>query len=316
MELTELRKIFYVKSGNKFDANKMDFVENGDINFISRNSKNNGCAGTVKPYGGIEPFKEGLITVSLGGSFLLSSFVQPKKFYTAQNVAVLKPHKEMKLSEKLFYCKCISMNRFKYSAFGREANKTLRFLKVPETVPSWVKEYTIKDENELIKPFKEQVISLESVKMGVFTYSELFDVKKGKRIVASKTQKGVCPFVSATTENNGISVMLNIETIFQGNTITVSYDGSIGEAFYQPKAYWAVDSINVLVPKFNLNPFIAMFLITIIRKEKYRFNYGRKWHKERMEKSTIKLPITEDKKPDWDFIEKFIKSLNYSGSII
>ena len=32
----------------------------------------------------IEPYDEGLITVSLGGSFLLSSFVQPKKFYTAQ----------------------------------------------------------------------------------------------------------------------------------------------------------------------------------------------------------------------------------------
>jgi hypothetical protein len=294
----------------------MDFVENGDINFISRDSKNNGCVGTVKQYGEIEPFKEGLITVSLGGSFLLSSFVQPKKFYTAQNVAVLTSRREMKLSKKIFYCKCISMNRFKYSAFGREANKTLKFLQVPETVPSWLEEYAIKAETELIKPFKKQVISLESVKIGVFTYSELFDVEKGKRIVVSKTlQKGDCPYVSAADKNNGISNYLDLEPNHKGNTITVCYTGSIGETFYQPNDYWASDNVNVLYPKFSLNPFIAMFLITLIRKEKYRFSYGRTWHKGRMEKSTIKLPITEDKKPDWDFIEKFIKSLNYSGTI-
>ena len=257
-----------------------------------------------------------MITISLGGSFLLSSFVQPKKFYTAQNIAVLKPRRAMKLSEKLFYCKCISMNRFKYSAFGREANKTLKFLKVPETPPKWVKEYIIKDETELTKPFEENVISLGSVKMGFFNYSKLFDVQKGKRIVVSKTQKGDCPFVSAMAKNNGMHAMLDLEPIFQGNTITVSYDGTnVGEAFYQPKEYWAADSVNVLVPKFNLNPYIAMFLITVMRKEKYRFNYGRKWHKERMKKSIIKLPITEDKKPNWGFIEKFIKSLKYSRSI-
>ena len=142
MNLTELNKIFDVKYGKKFDANKMEFSERGDINFISRDSKNNGCVGTVVSYKEIKPFDEGLITVSLGGSFLLSSFVQPKKFYTAQNVAVLIPKKPMDLNMKIFYCKCISMNRSKYSAFGREANKTLKYLEIPDTVPEWVKKST------------------------------------------------------------------------------------------------------------------------------------------------------------------------------
>lgn len=317
MKLTELNKIFDVKLGNKFDANKMDFVENGDINFISRDSKNNGCVGVVRKYNNIEPFDEGLITVSLGGSFLLSSFVQPKKFYTAQNVAVLTPRRQMTLGEKIFYCKCISVNRFKYSAFGREANKTLKVLMVPEEVPSWLEGYAEKALTELKKPFAEKPVSLDHVKIGSFVYSELFSVEKGKRLVVSKnSKKGNCPFVSATTKNNGISAMLDIHPIFQGNTITVNYDGvGVGEAFYQPNPYWALDSVNVLVPKFNLNPFIAMFLITLIRKEKFRFNYGRKWHKERMEKSVMNLPITEQKKPDWVFIEEYIKSLNYSRTL-
>jgi hypothetical protein len=316
MQLTVLNEIFDVKLGNKFDANKMQFVEDGEINFISRDSKNNGCVGTVRKYGETEPFKEGLITVSLGGWFLLSSFVQPKKFYTAQNVAVLTPRREMKITEKIFYCKCISMNRFKYSVVGREANRTLGILRVPKNLPTWLEEYENEAELELKEPCNKQSISLDSAKWGTFVYYELFDVEKGKRLVVSKHhKKGTCPFVSASDKNNGISDMLDIKPTHQGNTITISYDGSIGEAFYQPQPYWALDSVNVLYPKFSLNPFIAMFLITLMRKERFRFNYGRKWNKERMEKSIIKLPVDENMKPDWDFIEKFIKSLNYSRGI-
>lgn len=314
MQLVELKEIFDVRLGNKFNANKMKFVENGEINFISRNSKNNGCVGTVRKYNKIEPFTEGLITVSLGGWYLLSSFVQPRKFYTAQNVAVLTPLRDMTLSEKLFFCKCISMNRFKYSVVGREANKTLKILQVPASPPSWLAKYEDQVEFGLSKPVNKRSISLESVKWGTFVYSELFDIEKGKRLVVSKkSKKGNCPFVSASDKNNGISKMLDINPNQKGNTITVNYDGSIGEAFYQQKPYWALDSVNVLYPKFNLNPFIAMFLITLIRKEKFRFNYGRKWTKEIMEKSTIRLPIDEYAKPDWKLMQDYIQSLPYSS---
>ena len=223
----------------------------------------------------------------------------------------------MKLSEKLFYCKCISMNRSKYSAFGREAKRTLDVLRVPQNLPSWLKEYENEAEPELKKPCSAEFVSLDATKWRSFAYSELFVIRKGRRLVVSKTpKKGTCPFVSATNKNNGISHMLDLEPIHQGHTITVVYDGnSLAEAFYQSQPYWGVDSVNVLYPKFDLNPFIAMFLITLMRKEKFRFNYGRKWHKKRMEKSVIKLPVNENMKPDWNLMEKFVKSLNYSSGI-
>jgi hypothetical protein len=46
----------------------------------------------------------------------------------------------MSLSTKLFYCLCIEANRFRYSTFGREANRTLKNLLVPsaKSVPPWV----------------------------------------------------------------------------------------------------------------------------------------------------------------------------------
>jgi hypothetical protein len=53
-------------------------------------------------------------------------------------------------------------------------------------------------------------------------------------------------------------------------------------------------SVNILIPKFNLTPFIAMFLNTAIKKEQFRFNYGRKWGKEKMLNHKIKLPIDKE----------------------
>jgi hypothetical protein len=64
-----------------------------------------------------------------------------------------------------------------------------------------------------------------------------------------------------------------------------------------------------------LNPYIAMFLIPLIKKEKIKFHYGRKWRIERMAKSSIKLPINENNKPDWEFMESYIKGLSYSKEL-
>jgi hypothetical protein len=90
----------------------------------------------------------------------------------------------------------------------------------------------------------------------------------------------------------------------------------VAEAFYQPVPYWATDDVNVLYPKgFKLTAATALFICTIIRMEKYRFNYGRKWHLERMRESVIKLPVTKTGDPDWEFMENYIKSLPYSSQI-
>ncbi len=72
----------------------------------------------------------------------------------------------------------------------------------------------------------------------------------------------------------------------------MSYNGSIGNAFYHEDEFWASDDINVLYLKSPLNKYIACFLITLIEKEKYRFSYGNKWDSITMKSSKMKLPIT------------------------
>ncbi len=91
--------------------------------------------------------------------------------------------------------------------------------------------------------------------------------------------------------------------------------GNAGEAFYQEKPFKVTNMITILKPKFNINTYIGLFLVTLIRKEKYRYSYGRKSGIERMKESKIKLPVDSKGNPDWKFMENYIKSLPYSASL-
>ena len=142
-----------------------------------------------------------------------------------------------------------------------------------------------------------------------FALDKLFELKKGKRITKIASKPGSTPFVSSIDGNNGISRYISEHPIHDGNTISVNYDGSVAEAYYQPDPYWALDSVNVLYPKFEMTPSIGLFFAAVIRNEKYRFNYGRKWHLERMKGSRIKLPTTSKGEVDFEWIEKFMNDI-------
>lgn len=318
MNTCELQEIFEVSYGTKLDYNKMNAVDSHDddtVNFVSRTSKNGGVSAIVKIKSSIEPLEAGNITVTLGGTYLLASFLQLKPFYTAQNVAVLKPKTEMTTQEKIYYCLCITKNRYRYSAFGREANRTLKNIHIPSAIPDWVNGKEIKL-NISSSPNKGSLEKFNLMDWKYFLLGDLFEIKKGKRLTKANMTEGDTPFVGAINNNNGVSTYIGQEPIFDAGTLTVNYDGNgVAEAYYQQKPYWALDSVNVLYPNFKINSYIAMFLITVIRKEKFRFSYGRKWHMQRMKESVVKLPSDVSGNPDWSYMESYIKGLQYGDKI-
>ncbi|MBU5384723.1 restriction endonuclease subunit S [Citrobacter cronae] len=318
--MKKLKDIFSIQYGNKLDYNKMVPSPVG-VNFVSRTSKENGVAGKVLLIEGIRPYDKGLITVALGGS-VLSSFVQIDEFYTGQNVAVLMPHKEMHLSQKLYYSLLISSNAFRYSACGREANKTLKDLLLPEVceLPVWVS--TVFDsfsfEHAVDAVSKTGITpSLKERQWEKFTYENIFTIERGQSLYKKDLRKGPYPYISATSVNNGISCYCSVFNQ-TGNAITLAYDGSIGESFYQDSNFFASEKIAVLRLNLKwgikLNAYIAVFLISLIKKEKFRFNYGLKWSvNSRMRKSIINLPVDISGRPDWVFMEDYIKTLKFSS---
>ena len=171
-------------------------------------------------------------------------------------------------------------------------------------------------------------MGLEEKKWKEFLFPEIFEIKKGyynKKPIPSG--KGKIPFLSATQFNNGVSEFYTIseienasktgddknnhpieDKIFKGNCIAVTNNGSVGFAFYQKSDFTCSHDINPLYLKdYELNPFIAKFLIATIEKQRVCFEYARKWRPIRMVKSKILLPVNPKDEPNYEFMEAFIK---------
>ena len=121
-----LHKLFKITMGNGIDSNKTTDFE-PKYNYVSRDSNGNGVVGVVDEIVGEKPFPIGSMTVSLGGSFLGSCFVQKHPFYTAQNVAVMQKTEPLSIHAKLFVSSLVRNEcKIKYLAFGRELNSHIR----------------------------------------------------------------------------------------------------------------------------------------------------------------------------------------------
>ena len=159
-----------------------------------------------------------------------------------------------------------------------------------------------------------------------FRYDEIFDIKHGfYNKKPEDNPVGDIPFIGATDSNNGVTSHSDMETIaittktgdgnnapmeekiFE-NCIAVTNNGSVGYAYYQAKPFTCTHDVNPLYLKgHELTPYIALFLCTIIEKERFRWAYGRKWRPIRMPSSKIKLPVTPEGTPDWKYMEDFVK---------
>ncbi|GHT18515.1 hypothetical protein FACS1894189_6510 [Planctomycetales bacterium] len=169
----------------------------------------------------------------------------------------------------------------------------------------------------LVKSSTSQTnLLLDTTNWKRFRLDELFIFKKGKRLIKEDMEDGNTNFIASIDDNNGIRQKISLPPAHKGNCITVNYNGSVGEAFYQSEPFCASDDVNVLYPKgWKLNKYIGLFLAAIITQNKYRFGYGRKWKLERMTETTIELPVDTKGNPDWQWIENYLKSLPNSDSI-
>ena len=279
-----LDQIFEVEYGNKLDMNKMTGANPGSgIAFVGRKGSDQGVSGYVHPVPGLTPYESGLLTVALGGSRLLATFVQQRNFYTAQNVAVLRPRRFMSLPDKIFYARCIEHNRFRYSAFGREANRTLSSIELPNKVPTWVGSLR----NDAVVPsdlFDETVSEerLETYSGRTVPLGDIFDIRYGQslelnRLVQTESPNGV-NFVSRTTQGNGISARVELPNGVQpspAHTLSCALGGTPLTSFYQPEAYVCGRDVSVLRPKLSMTKIEMLWWKTAIEANKYRYSYGR-----------------------------------------
>ena len=319
MELVPLCKLFEIKYGNSFDLNILEECSESDshkVNYVSRTRENNGVSAFVYQRDDVEPFERGLITVAGSGNSVLESFIQNAPFYTGYHVFILHPIESMSELQKLFYCYCIRQNQYKYN-FGRQANKTLKDILVPKQIPNDFNQIDITSLNTIKQnSVTNEFINIDTTNWQYIPLIELFEVSASRDDLISRySLGGNTPYVTSSEFYNGIMEFVDEIPTNNGNTITANRGGSVGFFFYQPIDYLATPvDVRILTPKFTMNKFVGLFLATVLKMEKFKYNYSRKMGTDRLKKIRIKLPY-KNNEPDWLFMEDYIKSLPYSSAL-
>lgn len=331
-----------------------DILDDGNIPFVSRTAENNGIDGYVS----VEQSaitKGNCLTVGAEGIY---SFYQQKDFATGNKVYTLR-NDNISIYHYMFIATILNKEDYKYS-YGRARIKSKleeEIIKLPikynnDNTPVIDENRTYSDEGyipdwqfmeDYIKSLHHKQITTKVNNSNIpelniqswawFSMGKLFDIRKGKRLTSADQEEGNNNYVGAIDSNNGIANHIGQAPIHEANTISLSYNGSVGEAFYQSEPYWATDDVNALYSRYSgFNKQIGLFMATVIRQEKYKFSYGRKWTLENMNNTDIKLPIQRDNDgkpviddnrtysdngyiPDWQYMEDYINSLPYSDRI-
>ena len=339
---TLIDKIYKAKAHSKVELTISTERKDGYIPFVSRTENDNGVDCYV--------LKSDLQSTEKGNALAIGDTTstisyQPKEFGTGDHMIVIRAS-WLNEYTGLFIVAMLQKERFRYS-YGRAflmnliKNTTIWLPINDDATPDWlwIENYIkslhhkpIKTKNKYKNALKLDVENWKKFKIG-----NLFSVQLSKGdIKLDDVDKGSVPLVSSGETNNGIVGFIDNygdgkAEIFKGNKLTVDM---FGNAFYQPNDFYAVSHgrVNILIPNFDLTKNIGLFISTIIKKEQYKYSYGRAVYSGVAADMDIILPIQRaedntpliDEKhkysddgyiPDWTYMENYIKSLPYSDRI-
>lgn len=165
-------------------------------------------------------------------------------------------------------------------------------------------------------------MNLEFSNWKPFKLSDLFYLYNGAGITKEEIECNPGDFVAVQSgeENNGcIGKIDKNYCIDMGYTytdepcLTVARTGSAGYVAYQPFGCVVGDSAKILIFKDESakSPLVYLFLKTILMANRYKYTYGRKVTEDKYLSEMVMLPAIAPERPDWDFMEQYIKSLNH-----
>lgn len=314
-----------IEIAKSIDLNTLEIIKDG-FNYVGRTRENNGITAKVDiDSGGEEKINKGnCITVVMVGDSTCNTFYQSQDFYASQNVLILRSSHINKYIS-IFLKNIIFQEKYRFS-YGRTLTKgyfeTMK-LKVPTKngQPDWlsmenyIKEIYQKNDKVNTSSVIKKIIKINLKEWKKFNLEDLFEITGSKTtplLELEEYRNGKYPFVTTQATNNGVEGFYDYRTE-KGNVLVVD-SAVIGYCSYQPFDFSASDHVEKLVPKFEMDKYTSIFLTTVLNKEQYRYNYGRKASQSRLKQRSIKLPSKNDS-PDWNFMREYIKSLPYSANL-
>jgi len=315
--MKRLDEVFDVWYGVNLELVNCEQIKNG-IPFISRQSVNNGISGYVAP---IDIVPNPAHTLSIAGSgSVLSTFYHDYEYYSGRDVYIAKPKSNLTKEQMLYYAYVIEQNKYRYN-YGRQANKTMRNILIPDIdeLPDYINKVSVSDYKFKEKPVLDKKLELNTDEWKGFKISDIFCLEKCKCSNATELLEdgNDIAYIGAKKKENGFmkNVSLIPKLVTKGNCVVFIGDGqgSVGYSTYQPVDFIGSTTLTVGYSPF-LNQYNALFFVTILDMERYRYSFGRKYGLNVVIEKEIKLPA-KNGNPDWQFMEDYIKSLPYSKSI-
>ena len=125
--------------------------------------------------------------------------------------------------------------------------------------------------------------------------TDLFTPHKGKRLVSESRKPGDTPFVGGSGSFNSITGFSNVEPLFPGGWLTLTYNGSVGHARFQPVPFFASDDVIALEPPKKATAGALLVCATIITRECVaKYSYGAKLNLSRLMRQTVMIPVAKD----------------------
>lgn len=311
--------------GKGIYLNKKD-IHQGMSPYITASASNNGITRFI---GNDTLFDEDTITIE---KVKLTAFYQPTKYYCSHDVSVVSSEKLNKFNA-IFTASMINRQGDKYS-YGRQAQlnvvkRETVFLpvhKVDNVQPDWqfMEDYTQQliqakkqlyiayCKQELAKLTYKEVLPLEQKEWGEFFIENIFTIQRGKRLTKESQITGQKPYVSSTAMNNGVDDFIGNDDgvrIFD-NCLTIANSGSVGSSFYHPYNFVASDHVTHL-KNISISKFAYFFIASMLNRLSEKYNFNREINDKRIKREKILLPMTQDKQPDYAYMEQYMINLEY-----
>lgn len=156
------------------------------------------------------------------------------------------------------------------------------------------------------------VIKLDNKNWKYFKFEEIFKFNsRGQRLIETDREKGDILYFSASEFNNGWTDKISNPLFTEKDALIYT---TFGDAYYVQGEFTASDEVSIFKDA-KLNVYTGLFLASVISKNKYKYSFGRKAFKNKWSRDLIPLPIDDNDKIDWKFMEDYVKSLPYSKSL-
>lgn len=315
--------IYKAKAINKDDISIVARNDNNNaIRYITRTGENNGCECLADKHEIDSSYIEKGNAITIGDT-TATCFYQDEDFVTGDHMVVIRADAWLNRYTALYIVTKLKAEQYRYS-YGRAYLKDRisdTFMLLPtkeDETPDWqfMKDYikSLYHKPVTTKNKSKRSLSLNVSEWKEFCIKDIFECNTTILSIKSELTDGTIPFVSRTAENNGVGGYVEIEDdkLTDGNCLTIGAEGIC--SFYQPVKFATGNKV-YQIRNDNLNPYVGLFVSTVLNMEKYRYSYGRARVLGNLKEELIRLPATIDGAPDWQFMEDYIKSLPYGDRL-